>query len=168
MMIDIDELANRIHADVFDVAKTGIPLGVFPNVFQKIAFELVNYENFNLEYTVAIMLSAFATAIGNTYHVRIKGKWVTACFLYMILVGRPGLGKTPPLGFLYFPIRDYDQRLLEQARKEYEARRLDEELVLAGLRNWGASPGRDPARLARYARALGVFDRVKAQVEVLL
>ena len=47
-------------------------------------------------------------------------------------------------------------------------RRLDEELVLAGLRNWGASPGRDPARLARYARALGVFDRVKAQVEVLL
>lgn len=120
-MIDIDELANQIHADVFDVAKSGIPLGVFPNVFQKIAFELVNYENFNLEYTVAIMLSAFATAIGNTYHVRIKGKWVTACFLYMILVGRPGLGKTPPLGFLYFPIRDYDQRLLEQARKEYEA-----------------------------------------------
>ena len=120
-MIDIDELANQIHADVFDVAKTGIPLGVFPNVFQKIAFELVNYENFNLEYTVAIMLSAFATAIGNTYYVRIKGKWVTACFLYMILVGRPGLGKTPPLGFLYFPIRDYDQRLLEQARKEYEA-----------------------------------------------
>ena len=47
-------------------------------------------------------------------------------------------------------------------------RRLDEELVLAGLRNWGASPGRDPARLARYARALGVFDRVKARVEVLL
>ena len=47
-------------------------------------------------------------------------------------------------------------------------RRLDEELVLAGLRNWGASPGRDPARLARYARALGVFDRVKTQVEVLL
>ena len=73
-MIDIDELANQIHADVFDVAKSGIPLGVFPNVFQKIAFELVNYENFNLEYTVAIMLSAFATAIGNTYHVRIKGK----------------------------------------------------------------------------------------------
>ena len=61
-MIDIDELANQIHADVFDVAKSGIPLGVFPNVFQKIAFELVNYENFNLEYTVAIMLSAFATA----------------------------------------------------------------------------------------------------------
>ena len=50
-MIDIDELANQIHADVFDVVKTGIPLGVFPNVFQKIAFELVNYENFNLEYT---------------------------------------------------------------------------------------------------------------------
>ena len=120
-MIDTDKLANQIHAEVFDVAKTGFPLNVFPDVFQKIIFELVNYENFNLEYTATIMLSAFATAIGNTYHVRIKGKWVTACFLYMILVGRPGLGKTPPLGFLYFPIRDYDKRLLEQARREYDA-----------------------------------------------
>ena len=66
-MIDIDELANQIHADVFDVAKSGIPLGVFPNVFQKIAFELVNYENFNLEYTVAIccqpLLQLLATPI---------------------------------------------------------------------------------------------------------
>ena len=70
-MIDIDELANQIHADVFDVAKSGIPLGVFPNVFQKIAFELVNYENFNLEYTVAIMLSAFATALAGPVLARL-------------------------------------------------------------------------------------------------
>lgn len=47
-------------------------------------------------------------------------------------------------------------------------RRLDEELVLSGIRNWGSSPGRDPARLARHAARLGVFDRVKTSVEVLL
>lgn len=46
--------------------------------------------------------------------------------------------------------------------------RLDEQLVLAGLRNWAASPSRDPARLARYARELGVFAKVKSAVEVLL
>ena len=47
-------------------------------------------------------------------------------------------------------------------------RRLDEQIVLAGLRNWSASSARDPARLARYAAALGVFERVKSAVEVLL
>lgn len=31
----------------------------------------------------------------------------------MMLVGRPGLGKTPPLGFIYKPINEYDDRLHE-------------------------------------------------------
>ena len=68
-MIDTDKLANQIHAEVFDVAKTGFPLNVFPDVFQKIIFELVNYENFNLEYTATIMLSAFACFLALIYAV---------------------------------------------------------------------------------------------------
>ena len=121
MVIDTDHLVNQIHAEVEGVANTGFPLDVFPERIQKIVYELVTYENFNLEYSASIILSAFATAIGNTYHVKIKGEWETACALYMILVGRPGLGKTPPLGFLYFPIRDFDQRMLDKAHKEYDA-----------------------------------------------
>ena len=32
----------------------------------------------------------------------------------MMLVGRPGLGKTPPKGFIYKPLRDLDDaRLIE-------------------------------------------------------
>ena len=46
--------------------------------------------------------------------------------------------------------------------------RLDDELVVSGMRNWGASLARDPARLARHAKALGIFERVKSAVEVLL
>lgn len=46
--------------------------------------------------------------------------------------------------------------------------RLDDELVVSGLRNWGGSPRRDPAKLARYATALGIFSRVRTAVEVLL
>lgn len=86
------------------VAETGFPMDVFPERIQKIIYDLVTYENYNMEYTASIILSAYATAIGNTYHVKIKGNWVSSCALFMILVGRPGLGKTPPLGFLYQPI----------------------------------------------------------------
>jgi hypothetical protein len=38
----------------------------------------------------------------------------------MMLVGRPGLGKTPPLGFIYKPINEYDDRLHEKYNEEYE------------------------------------------------
>ena len=101
MIIDTDHLVNQIHAEVEGVAETGFPMDVFPERIQKIIYDLVTYENYNLEYTASIILSAYATAIGNTYHVKIKGNWVSSCALFMILVGRPGLGKTPPLGFLY-------------------------------------------------------------------
>ena len=120
MLIDTDHLVNQIHAKVEEVAETGFPMDVFPEHIQKIIYDLVTYENFNLEYTASIILSAYATAIGNTYHVKIKGNWVSSCALFMILVGRPGLGKTPPLGFLYQPIRENDRQLLAKAHKEYE------------------------------------------------
>ena len=120
MMIDIDRLTNQIHADIEGVAETGFPLDVFPDEIQKIVYELVTYENFNLEYTASVVLSVFATALGNTHRVNIKGKWVTSCALYMMLVGRPGLGKTPPLNYLYSPLRDFDQQMLDKARYKYE------------------------------------------------
>ncbi len=120
MIYDNDYLTNQIHSEVEGVPETGFPLDVFPNAIQKIVYEVVTYENFNLEYTASIILSVLATAIGNTYRVNIKGKWVTNCPLYMMLVGRPGLGKTPPLNYLYAPIRDFDQQMLDKARQEYE------------------------------------------------
>ena len=120
MLIDTDHLVNQIHAKVEGVAETGFPMDVFPEHIQRIIYDLVTYENFNLEYTASIILSAYATAIGNTYHVKIKGNWISSCALFMILVGRPGLGKTPPLGFLYQPIRENDRQLLAKAYKEYE------------------------------------------------
>lgn len=38
----------------------------------------------------------------------------------MMLVGRPGLGKTPPLSFLYRPIHEQDDRMFEQYRQAYD------------------------------------------------
>ena len=112
MIIDKEYLTNQIHASVEGVKDTGFPIDVFPNPIQNIVFELVTYENYNLEFTSSVVLSAFATATGNTYHIRIKGRWEIPCATYMMLVGRPGLGKTPPLNFLYLPIREHDRQLL--------------------------------------------------------
>ena len=43
------------------------------------------------------MLSAASAALGNTYRIHVKQDWDTNAALYIILVGRPGMGKTPPL-----------------------------------------------------------------------
>ena len=87
-----------------DNSGTTIPLGAFPKKIQEMAKVLVEYENYNQDYLLVSMLSAAATAIGNTCQIRIKGCWTSSPILYVILVGRPGVGKTPPLDFAFKPI----------------------------------------------------------------
>ena len=46
--------------------------------------------------------------------------------------------------------------------------RMDAETVLAALRNYVASKNRDLPKLSRYACAFGIFDRLRAELEVAL
>ena len=119
-MFDTIHLTNMLRSEVEGIPETGLPLDAFPDKIQEIILNLARYENFNVEYTASIILSAVATAIGNSCHIRIKGEWKTCPSIYMMLVGRPGLGKTPPLGFVYKPINEYDDRLHEKYNEEYD------------------------------------------------
>lgn len=112
------ELCNRLRAEAVRVSESGLPLEVFPQKVQEIIFNLAAYENFNIEYSASIVLSAVAAAVGNACQIQIKGNWRTSPSIYMMLVGRPGLGKTPPLSFLYRPIHEQDDRMFEQFLKE--------------------------------------------------
>ena len=118
-MYNIQQLTNMLRSEVEHIPQTGLPLDAFPEKIREIVLDLSRYENFNVEYTASIILSAVATAIGNSCHIRIKGEWKTAPALYMMLVGRPGLGKTPPLGFIYKPINEQDDRMFEKFNEEW-------------------------------------------------
>ena len=118
-MYDIRQLTNMLRSEVEHIPQTGLPLDAFPEKIREIVLDLSRYENFNVEYTASIILSAVATAIGNSCHIRIKGEWRTAPALYMMLVGRPGLGKTPPLGFIYRPVSEQDDRMFEKFNEEW-------------------------------------------------
>mgnify|MGYP000467650258 CR=1 FL=1 len=120
-MYDRLQLTNMLRSEVERIPETGLPLEVFPARIQELILNLARYENFNVEYTASILLSAVATAIGNSCRIRIKGEWKTSPSIYMMLVGRPGLGKTPPLGFLYKPIREHDDRMYEKYNEEWNA-----------------------------------------------
>lgn len=119
------KITNMVRAEADHVSKTSLPLEVFPQQIQNIIFLLAHYENFNIEYVVAIILSVIATAIGNACHILVKGSWEISPSIYMMLIGRPGLGKTPPLNFLYKPIRERDRVNYQKYKEEYDAYRKE-------------------------------------------
>ncbi len=114
------DICNNIRMNTEGVTSLGLPLDVFPQKVQKLILDLASYENFNVEYCIAAILSATATAIGNTYHIKVKGLWTCCPALYIMLIGRPGLGKTHPLSFAYRPIREHDERMFEKFKNDME------------------------------------------------
>ena len=77
------ELINAIRRDAVSVPETRLPLNVFPNKVQDLIFNLGNFENYNKEYCASVILSAIASAIGNSHQIHIKGGMVQQpCPLY--------------------------------------------------------------------------------------
>ena len=103
------------------IAESDFPIDAFPAKVQCVILGMVRHENFKVEYLAAAMLSAAASALGNTYNIRVKGHWTTNAALYIIMVGRPGLGKTPPLEAVFRPLRKRDCRALEKFKAEMAA-----------------------------------------------
>lgn len=113
-------IINMVRAQASHVPELGLPLDAFPAKVQEIILDLASEECFSVEYAAIALLSAVATAIGNSHHIRIKGAWTSSPCLYIILVGHPGQGKTPPLDFAYKPIQDYDYSMFCKFKEDYE------------------------------------------------
>lgn len=121
------ELCNMIRMEAEHTKDTGFPLEVFPQTVQSVILDMVRYENYKTEFIATAMISAASAALGGTYRIRIKGEWQSNAALYIILVGRPGLGKTPPLEAAYRPIRKHDYALFKAYEAGLEAWKADRE-----------------------------------------
>ena len=91
--MDALEICNKLRSEASGVATSGIPLDVFPQKMQQMILDLARTENYSIEFTATSLISAMAAAVGNSCYIRIKGNWITSPILYVILVGRPGVGK---------------------------------------------------------------------------
>lgn len=118
--MDSTNLCNALRMEFEGVFKNKIPLNAFPVKIQDMILVLSRQENYSIEYMMASLLVAMSTAIGNAVNIRIRGGWISNSALYMILVGRPGMGKTPPLDFAFRPIRKHDAQAVKQFKLEME------------------------------------------------
>ena len=84
------------------------PLEIFPKAIRDIIEALEEYENYNVDFTSASFLTVFAAAMGNTWSVRFMTGWISRPIIYMVLVGSPSCGKTPPLQQAVAPLIKLD------------------------------------------------------------
>ncbi len=118
--LDIKSLNSAIDNEIKNDGS--FPVDIFPNVVQELISNATETVNFNPEYFSAGILSACATAIGNSVKLH-NGSFASKPILWLCIIGRPGLGKTHPLKFAKKPIEIKDgQSYVEYQEKiqEYE------------------------------------------------
>lgn len=104
------------------------PLSVFPMPIRNIVDSLHKYENYQIDFTASAFLTVFAATMGNTWSARFMTGWVSRPIIYMVLVGPPSCGKTPPLRQAIAPLlrldESYDRVYAKEIRQYRKWERL--------------------------------------------
>ena len=106
-MFDTVHLTNMLRSEVEGIPETGLPLDDFPDKIQEIILNLARYENFNVEYTASIVLSAVASVYCS----------FCCCYCNRQLLSYPYKGRVENL-----PIPLYDVGRTSRARKDSSPR----------------------------------------------
>ena len=118
--MEVQGLINGLRMEAQGLIEENIPLNALPNEIQNIVLSKAKTEGYSIEYLMSSLLVAASTAIGNAVNIKIHGGWISSPALFMILVGRPGFGKSTPLDFVFRPLRKHDAKAIKKFKVELE------------------------------------------------
>lgn len=108
------------------------PIDIFPDVIQKYISVCNQTLNNSIDYMGCALLFVAAVAIGNSMVIEVKrGLWRETANLWMALVGKAGVGKTPSINSITFPLDKLNNKEIKSYIHNYEKyesyRNLDRE-----------------------------------------
>jgi hypothetical protein len=78
-------------------AKNPFPIKALPKEIAKIATAWSDYYNLPEDYYIAAMLSSASSTIGNKFRIQFTYDYTEPVMLWNVIVGAPGIGKTPAI-----------------------------------------------------------------------
>jgi hypothetical protein len=112
-VIDIRELPKNLD----------FPIEIFPKEVQDYLIESNDKLLTNIDYMACSLLWSISLMIGNTIRVKAKNGWIEPPCLWITLVGRAGVGKTPSINSIVKPLSSLNLNEIERQQKnenEYE------------------------------------------------
>lgn len=130
--VDVNSKHNNLEElEVLEVISTRLfpiipfPLKVLPNNLQIFIKRASIAFGIPINIVASCVLNVLATMIGNTIRISPKFGWLEPVFLWLMIIGKSGSGKSPLVNKLMSPI--YDIEKLEHLRYEAEVRKFNEE-----------------------------------------
>lgn len=112
----LNQLSNSIDL-AFNNINDGFPIEVFPEAIINLINDASITNNFNADFFSAGILSACATAVGNSVSL-FNGQYVSKPIFWLAIIGRSGIGKTHPLDYTKKPIEKKDKDAYDQYKHD--------------------------------------------------
>jgi len=105
------------------IEDTEFPIDIFPEQMQFYIKECSEKLQLNVDYMGCSLLWLISVACGNAYEVEVKTGWVEKAVVWLSLVGQAGIGKTPSIDRMIFPLQKINNKEIKkylEARKKYD------------------------------------------------
>jgi hypothetical protein len=105
------------------IEKTEFPIDIFPEQMQFYIQECAHKLQMNVDYMGCSLLWLISVVCGNTFEVEVKAGWREKATVWLALVGQAGIGKTPSIDRMIFPLTKINNKEIKkylEERKEFD------------------------------------------------
>jgi hypothetical protein len=95
------------------------PLDIFPHEIQQYIIQSANTLGLSIDYMGSAFIWMSSVIIGNSARIEVKPGWQEIATVWIAIVGKPGIGKTPSINQMIFPLREVNVREQKEYVKQY-------------------------------------------------
>lgn len=96
------------------------PIDIYPAPIQRYIMECHETLDSSIDYMGSTMLWMTSVILGNSIHIEVKRGWSEPCNIWVAIVGKAGLGKSPSISNIIRPIQKINSKNITQYIKDYK------------------------------------------------
>jgi hypothetical protein len=102
------------------IIRSTFPIEIFPLEIQHFITESSNTLGLSIDYMGCSFMWMLSLIVGNTMIMEVKSGWREVATLWIALVGKPGIGKTPSIQQMISPLRTLNVKEQKEYQRQYQ------------------------------------------------
>lgn len=116
----IEEIKPEVKEEKILIQTEQFPIDIFPKEIQYYFTECASKLDSNIDFMGVSMLWLVSVIIGNAFEVEVKRGWIENGVVWIAVVGRAGIGKTPSINNVIFPLMKLNSKEIKKFIQESE------------------------------------------------
>jgi len=96
------------------------PIDIFPQDIQDYMVECNKTLDSSIDYMGCSMLWMLSVIVGNSIQIEVKRGWYEVCNVWIAIVGKAGIGKTPSISNIIYPLQKINSKRIKEYIKQYD------------------------------------------------